>query len=531
MPMARHIGAPWAAIKRLMTISTIRFGRRLARLAAVVLVAAIFTLTSVAAMLAHAQLVSIDPPDGARLDIAPAEVVLTFNEPIGLATGGLRVLDASGSVVDAGDDVVDGPSVRQSLDPLPDGWYVVTWGVISEDTHVVRSASVFAVGDVEAGARPSAARSSWFAPLVAALRAVADLGLLVAAGAWAAWWLLGARTPRVRRLAMLATSVALIASCIWTGTQWLDGGETWMSTPAAFGAFVRIVALLIALITATRWPTAAAGAATMALVSIAAGGHAVGSSAAVLLLVLHLVAAMAWLGAAPAVVLVLRDRSLDDATTLVVVRRFSTLAPVVLVSVGVAGAVLAVLLTDGFAGGFTTPYVAILATKVAVVGVAALVGALARRSLRASPSRQTMRRVFTIDVLLLPLVVVASAALTTTGPHQGHAGHAEGGAVGSTRCALEAGPAALSLVATPARPGVNVLRIDGVPDSALDVAVRMTHDATSGAPIAASAVPEDDGSWVADVVLPLQGAWQTTVALRLDRFTQEQGECTLTLQR
>jgi copper transport protein len=506
-----------------------RIRRSLARLVPLLGIAAVLVLATGGTTMAHAQLVSIDPPDGARLDVTPSEVTVTFDEPIGLASGGLRVVDSSGVVVDAGDHVVDGGTVRQALDPLPAGWYIVTWGIISEDTHVVRSASVFGVGDVDAATRPAVAQAGWYAPLVASVRAIADLGLLVAAGAWAAWWLLGARTPRVRQLAVLATAVALVASCIWALSQWLDSGETWLATAAAVGAFMRIVALLIALVSASRWPTIAAGAATMALVSIAAGGHAVGSAAAVLFLVVHLVAAMAWLGAAPAVFLVLRDRSLDDATALVVVRRFSTMAPVVLVSVGVAGAVLSILLTDGFAGGFTTPYVVILATKVATVGAAALVGALARRSLGASPSRQRMRRVFTIDVLLLPLVVAASAALTTTGPHEGHVGHVAHGTDATTRCALVAGPAALSVVATPAQPGVNQLRIDGVPDAALDVGVRMTHDATSRAPIATSATLDDDGSWTAEIVLPLEGAWQTTVALRLDRFTQAHGECTLLL--
>jgi putative copper resistance protein D len=358
--------------------------------------------------------------------------------------------------------------------------------------------------------------------------------MLVAAGAWAAWWLLRARTARVRQLAVLATAVALVASGTWVVTQSLDGGDTWMRTPAALGGLVRIVALLIALVSAQRWPSAAAVATALALVSVAAGGHAADSPVAMLLLVLHLVAAMAWLGAAPAVLLVLTDRSLDDDATLVVVRRFSTLAPLVLVTVGIAGAVLAVVLTDAFAGGLTTPYVLVLAMKVALVATAALIGALARRHLRASPSRRTMRRVFTIDAVLLSLVVVASAALTTTGPHEGHAGqaghagHVDGGTTGTTRCAIEAGPAPLSVVAAPARPGVNQLRIDGVPATALEVEVRMAHAATAGASIVLTAT-RDDGSWVADGVLPLEGPWQTTVAVRLDRFTQAQGECTLVL--
>lgn len=71
----------------------------------------------------------------------------------------------------------------------------------------------------------------------------------------------------------------------------------------------------------------------------------------------------------------------------------------------------------------------------------------------------------------------------------------------------------------------------GVPDSALEVAVRMTHDATSGAPITTSAAPDDASSWSAEVVFPLEGPWQASVAVRLDRFSQDQGECTLTLQR
>jgi hypothetical protein len=86
----------------------------------------------------------------------------------------------------------------------------------------------------------------------------------------------------------------------------------------------------------------------------------------------------------------------------------------------------------------------------------------------------------------------------------------------------------LSVVAVPARLGVNQLRIDGVPATALEVEVRMSHAAMAGAPIALTAT-RDDGSWVAEGVLPLEGAWQATAAVRLDRFTQAQGECTFVL--
>jgi hypothetical protein len=140
-----------------------------------------------------------------------------------------------------------------------------------------------------------------------------------------------------------------------------------------------------------------------------------------------------------------------------------------------------------------------------------------------------MLRVFAIDAVLLPLIVLTSVALTLTGPHEGHAGHAESSTAGTSRCAIEAGPASISLVAIPARAGVNELRIGGVPESALEVEVRLTHEATAGAPLVLAAQP-GDGSWVTEGVLPLAGPWDATGALRLDRFTQAQGSCTLSLQ-
>jgi copper transport protein len=513
---------------------TVNVPRQTLRLVGVAASLVTLVLATVSATLAHAQLVSVEPADGARLAASPAVVTVTFDEPVGLAPGGLRVIDSSGVVVDAGDDVVEGAAASQPVGPLSDGWYFVTWGIISEDGHVVRASSVFAVGDVEAPPTVSDARSAWFTPLLGVTRAFTDLSVLVAAGAWVAWWLLGARTIRVRRLAVGAATVALVASLLWLGLAWLDGGEAWLRTPAGLLGMVRVVGLVIAIVTAGRWPTLAAGATALALLSIVGGGHTGSSPLTAALVSVHLLAAAAWLGAAPAVLLVLTDRSLDDAATLPVVRRFSTLAPIVLVTVGVAGATLAVVLTDAFAGGLTTPYVLVLGAKVGLVATAAIIGFLARRRLRSTPSRSTMRRVFGIDVVLLPLIVAASAGLTLTGPHEGHEGHGaeaahEDGAMARTgRCAMAVSEASVSLVADPARAGINELRVDGVPAGTLEVELRLTHAATSGAPISLEAVAQD-GSWVAEGVLPLSGSWDATVAVRLDRFTEAQGSCTVSL--
>ena len=115
-------------------------------------------LLPVGVALGHAQLVALEPADGARLEASPATVTITFNEPVGLAPGGLQVIDSSGASVDLGEDVLAGPTISQPLPPLADGWYVVTWGVISEDGHVVR-ALVGVLGRPGGGQRTSWCRT------------------------------------------------------------------------------------------------------------------------------------------------------------------------------------------------------------------------------------------------------------------------------------------------------------------------------------------------------------------------------------
>jgi hypothetical protein len=78
--------------------------------------------------------------------------------------------------------------------------------------------------------------------------------------------------------------------------------------------------------------------------------------------------------------------------------------------------------------------------------------------------------------------------------------------------------------------GTNELVIGGVPPSAQEVEVRLTHEATADAPLVVAARP-GDGSWVAEGILPLAGPWEATVAIRLDSFTQVQGTCSLSIQR
>ena len=99
---------------------------------------------------AHAQLESTTPTAGSVLTSAPADVTMTFGEPVEIPLGSVQVLDGAGRSVVHGKPFHPGGAaskVAQDLEPgLPDGGYVVVWRVISADSHPVHGAFTFSIG-------------------------------------------------------------------------------------------------------------------------------------------------------------------------------------------------------------------------------------------------------------------------------------------------------------------------------------------------------------------------------------------------
>ena len=126
---------------------------------------------------------------------------------------------------------------------------------------------------------------------------------------------------------------------------------------------------------------------------------------------------MTWLGAAPAVALVLWDRSVADSAALRRCAASRVWPTVALVVVFAGGSASALLLTNGLAGGLTV-YIWLVLAKVVVVAAAAAQGARGRRVLTRAPERGRYRRLFMVDTLLLVVVAFLSAALTLVGPHR-----------------------------------------------------------------------------------------------------------------
>ncbi|MCC2684846.1 MAG: ycnJ [Paenibacillaceae bacterium] len=106
--------------------------------------------------LAHAVLVQASPLQASELQVSPPEIRLTFNERLEKKLYAIDVVDSNGKAVNKkqaslSDDLKE---LSLPLSKLPDGYYTVTYRVISADGHPVAGAYVFTLGQPQAGTSP-----------------------------------------------------------------------------------------------------------------------------------------------------------------------------------------------------------------------------------------------------------------------------------------------------------------------------------------------------------------------------------------
>lgn len=138
---------------------------------------------------AHATVESSSPTDGQRLTTVPSQVSVLFSEPVTTDLGGLRVVNASGQRVDAGEATGSGTSTLSVglRSGLGDDTYVVSYRVVSADSHPVKGSIVFTVGtgataDVRSIIAGGAGNDKAFEVLGWVSRLLAYAGGLAAAG-------------------------------------------------------------------------------------------------------------------------------------------------------------------------------------------------------------------------------------------------------------------------------------------------------------------------------------------------------------
>jgi copper transport protein len=204
------------------------------QLAFLALLAALLLAPSAA--LAHATLEGTSPPRGATVKQQPSAVTFRFSEPVEGNFGAVRVYDAEGERVDAGDAFHpggEGSKLGVHLEPdLAEGSYTATYRVVSADGHVISSGFVFSIG--KAGRAPEAT----VAELVGERGAgtATEIGMGVARGV------------QYAALAVALGALAFFLLAWWPARRLLGEGEgDWERASRAFTRRLRSVLLAAAL--------------------------------------------------------------------------------------------------------------------------------------------------------------------------------------------------------------------------------------------------------------------------------------------
>ena len=331
-------------------------GRRAPRfaLAAAVLVGAVAGLAMPAS--AHAVLESTNPPSGTAVAKSPGQVVLHFDEQVSVTPSSVEVFNSSAKRVDSGSTrhvPGDSHSIETAVPgSLPSGGYVVTWRVVSADSHPVHGAFTFFIGsaagagDVTSEASQLLSRSAGNTTVGVVYGVVRFVAFVAAAGLlgallFMAWIWPEAQRRRVGR-AVLWVSLGLLflATLAAFGLQGAYGGGLGLSATlkgselrsvwatrfgkayAARIGFIAVIGGLAGWLLArparrapTWWLASTAAAAVAMLSTWALGDHAATGNLVWLAVpfdVIHLGAASIWIGGLVMVLGVLVPASIGD---------------------------------------------------------------------------------------------------------------------------------------------------------------------------------------------------------------------------
>lgn len=540
-------------------------GGRLRRLAAVPVLACLLLLGVAGRAAAHAALLSSSPADGAVVAAAPREVVLTFGEAVSVPPEGVRVLGPAGLRVDdrrPGHAGGDGRTARVGLAPrLAEGTYVVSWRVVSADSHPVSGGFTFSVGHLSAAPAVTAGGGQGLVGAAYEVgRGVAYAGFLVLAGGafFAAACRAGAPAPpALRRLLALAWAALLAATALLLvlRTPYESGAgfgaaavrETLGGRPAQ----ALVVRLLLVAALGGVLRRAAAGAPSRAL-AVAAGAAAVGTAAtwaavehasagpqpalAVPLDLLHLLAAAVWLGGLAGLLVTLAAEPLREAAGAAV--RFSRAAQGAVAVLAATGAYQAWRQVGSWHALGATGYGRLLLAKLAAVAVLLAVAGYSRRwtARAADGGVRRLRWSVAAEAGTGALVLALTVALTSTRPARTEQEVAAVAAAPAATVYAEVpfdtgaaggrGRGTVAVVMDPGRPGDNslqavVLTRGGALGVVPELRIRLALPERAVGPLEVP-LTQRGAAWEADDLrLPLPGRWTMTVVVRTSRIDED----------
>src|SRR3954451_12789646 len=431
---------------------------------------ALATFVGVGTAFAHAELLTSDPQPGAVLETPPTNVTLTFNEPVEISLGAIRVFDGTGNSIDvsaASHPNGDEGAVHVDLPKLDNGSYVVDWRVVSSDSHPVHAAYTFQVGPTSTLAaglldqilgnshtgKSASVGLTISRSLVTSSIAIVFGGLLVCALAIVPFgrrqrWFIGsaAAIGAIAGVVALPLEVGYTAgrslNVIFDTSAWRAGFDTTIGLAWVVRAAAIALSAIVLLWTAARcrewwWQLTLAVGLVVVGIASAYGGH--GASGrwhyiGVLTTMLHVAAMAVWLGGLALLVLSFKDVQRDG------VERFSSIALLAVIGIVATGTIQSFRQIGSLDELTSTSYGKLLIWKLVAVGMVLAVAGVARASTHgrlslstastASPGpasvgaaalpfdRARLRRATSVEMLLAVVMVVVTSLLMASNPSQ-----------------------------------------------------------------------------------------------------------------
>lgn len=515
---------------------------------------------------AHAVLSSTVPAKDSIVDEAPTQVVLTFSEAVTPIEGRIRVIGPDGERADTGEPRAVGNQLVIPLKPNgPQGTYLVTFRVISADSHPVSGTFAYSVGVLSnlPSADDADAESS---PLVTVAFPVARwigyLGLILLVGAafiltmlWPTrldragptrmiW--LGAGLVALATLAELALQVPYVAG---SDVRASDVREVLTSQYGAahlvrLGVLAAALVVLRPVVRGRGWAgdrILLAVLGTLAVATWSISGHPTASSMPIVTVtadMIHLGAMSVWLGGLVVLFLfLLRAASDRELSAIVPVwSRWATYAVVALVATGVAQAIIQVGSVDGLT---STTYGRVLLLKTALVVAVMAVAGLSRRLVApiaqmADGAPRRLRTRVVAEAVGAVLVVAVASVLVQTTPARSASSQITAPTVQSA--VLRDKLFTLTVDLQPGVVGLNDVHLyattpDGARADVKEWIVRASQPERDIEPIDALILPITPDHAVGQISLPTEGQWTFSFTIRTTDIDQSTVTTTFAITR
>jgi copper transport protein len=506
---------------------------------------------------AHAVLEASTPPANAVLTAAPSEVVLTFSESVRRVPDKIRVIAPDGSRADTGEPTFSGSVVSVAVDQNKgEGTYLVTYRVISADSHPVSGGYVYSVG--APSAPPSAADSGSEATspfLTVAMPTVKYLGylglVLVVGPALVLAMLWPRRLSRQGPTALAYAGLGLIAFStlldLWlqapysTGGGYLDGSALRDVLGSQFGAaHIARLGVLIAVGVLLR-PVLAGrgGTADRALLAILAvvglgtwplSGHPAASpvpSVSVVVDTAHLAGMAVWLGGLLMLVGFLL-RQADEYELSAILPVWSRWAALAVAGLFLAGTVQALIEVGTLSALVETTYGRVIIAKIvlftAVIGVAAYSRRLVRARVAAGRPG-VLGKAITLELGITVVVLALSAALVQITPARTASANAGVDQPTYYSQLIKSSIGSLQVDIDPAQTGNNSVHLyaydeNNRPQRVVEWRGTAALPSAGIEPIDIPLLPFTDNHASGEINLPVPGEWQVRFVVRITDIDQ-----------